>query len=262
MLPRGLIFLASLWLIGSWQLSLGGIAPIQPTSTAYVPGVRMMVQCLAIGVIVAWPLLRLSEAPCSWSVRRSLVDLIALVALVQIVIWPLRLVTPWSIARLVAIDLTLVSWMAIVGAIIAISSRSSLRRIADTSGMVPAEAPPGRCRTIGMLLILAVALGGPLIAGLPAHRSIESIDLLASVRASMVATSPFVALHALASTGAGPLREPERIVTIAAMLAAVLAWLGLWTVMFSGRDAGRDRGRTLGIACEVASPAPGPYPDR
>ena len=62
-LPRGLIFLASIWLIGSWFITIGLRTPIQPVSASYTPAVRMMLLCMVVGLMVGWPLLRLSLAP-------------------------------------------------------------------------------------------------------------------------------------------------------------------------------------------------------
>lgn len=100
-LPRGLIFLSSLWLVGSWLVAIGIQPPVQPSSASYTPGVRLLLDCIAAGVTVAWPLLRFSQPACAWPIRRAVLDLIVLAALIQIVVWPMRLVTPWSVARTV-----------------------------------------------------------------------------------------------------------------------------------------------------------------
>ena len=59
-LPRGLIFLASLWLIASWIMALGLRTPLQPSSAAFTPGVRMMLLSVTIGLMMGWPLLLLT----------------------------------------------------------------------------------------------------------------------------------------------------------------------------------------------------------
>ncbi|MHC5025110.1 MAG: hypothetical protein ACYTGG_14600, partial [Planctomycetota bacterium] len=110
-LPRGLIFLSSLWLIGSWGLSIGLRRPVEPSSASYTPGVRMMLLCVAIGIMIAWPLLRLSQRSTPRPLAQTLLDLTVLAALIQVVIWPLRLVTPWSPQRTAAVDATLLGWM-------------------------------------------------------------------------------------------------------------------------------------------------------
>ena len=51
-LPRGLILLASLWLVVSWVLTMGFQAPVEASSASYTPGVRIMVVCMALGMVV------------------------------------------------------------------------------------------------------------------------------------------------------------------------------------------------------------------
>ena len=50
LLPRGLILLASLWLIVSWQVAIGVQAPVEVSSASYTPGVRLMLICVVIGL--------------------------------------------------------------------------------------------------------------------------------------------------------------------------------------------------------------------
>lgn len=137
-LPRGLIFLGSLWLIGSWLVAIGLHSPLQPVSASYTPGVRMMIYCLVIGLVVGWPLLRLSQEATASPIRQTLLDAIALTALIQIVIWPLRLVTPWSPLRTAALDATLVAWALIAAAFVASAagSRSAAPRCLAIAGCV------------------------------------------------------------------------------------------------------------------------------
>ena len=98
-LPRALIFLASLWLIGSWFLAIGVRPPVQPSASSYEPGVRLMLLCVTTGLMIGWPLLRLSQATSPAPLRQTLLDLVVLLSMAQVVIWLLRLVTTWSPAR-------------------------------------------------------------------------------------------------------------------------------------------------------------------
>lgn len=201
-LPRGLIFLASLWLVGSWLAAIGIQPPVQPSSASYTPGVRLLLDCIAAGVTVAWPLMRLSQPRCEWPVRRALLDLIVLAALIQIVVWPMRLVTPWSVARTVAIDATLVGWAALIAAIVA------------AAGGAGAGA-----RSIAMAACVVLAGLGPLVA-LVANRLGGTPGLVAS----LTLTSPFTLLRSL--TGAGPtgLGVNHAVLALAPSVAACGAW--------------------------------------
>jgi hypothetical protein len=127
-MPRGLVLLASLWIFASWELSIGLRPPPIPSVASYLPGIRLMVACLAVGLCAGWPLLRLSGPRERWPALRVLVDLVALAALVHVVLWPLRLATPWAPARLALMDLLLFAWTALAGAIVALGVASSSAR--------------------------------------------------------------------------------------------------------------------------------------
>ena len=118
-LPRGLIFLSSLWLIVSWLLAIGLRAPVQPSSASYTPAIREMLLCVTIGLMIGWPLLRLSQTCPPYPIRQTLLDLVVLLGLLQVVVWPLRLVTNWTPLRTAAIDATITGWHLLAGALVA-----------------------------------------------------------------------------------------------------------------------------------------------
>ena len=118
-LPRGLIFLASAWLLVSWLIAVGLRPPIHPSTSVYKPAAQVLLTSIVLGGIIAWPLLRLSGPVRDRPIAQALLDLVSLCVLIQIVLWPLRLVTSWSIARLLLIDLSICAWLTTAGAIIA-----------------------------------------------------------------------------------------------------------------------------------------------
>ena len=211
-LPRGLIFLASLWLIGCWLLTIGVDTPIQPVSASYTPAVRLMLLCVSIGLLIAWPLLRLSQRWTPFPLQATALDLLVLLSLVQVVLWPLRLVTPWSIGRTTAIDAAISSWLIIVGAIVAAA-------IGRRSNGV---------RQLAMISCVLICLAGPLF--LP---FLDDLDSDAGVR---IIASPLVAVYSLGEgAGAQPSAEQWRFIAIIGT-AAVLTWAGL-LLMLRGRGA-------------------------
>ncbi len=147
-LPRGLIFLASIWLVVSWAVAIGFRTPVEASSASYTPGVRLMLISAAIGLIIGWPLLRVSQSRAEYPMTQTLLDLIVLLALVQVVIWPLRLVTPWSPARTAALDATLVVWTILAGALVASATGS------DRTGP----------RNIAIIACVTMCLAGPVLA--------------------------------------------------------------------------------------------------
>lgn len=155
-MPRGLVLLASLWIFASWALSVGLRRPVAPSLASYAPGVRVLVACLAVGLCAAWPLLRLSGPRQRWPMATVLLDLVALVTLVQVAIWPMRLTTAWTPARLAMIDAQMFAWAALCAAPLAVALDSS----------------NPRARTATMAACLAVC-----VLGLPMRLGAASLGL-------------------------------------------------------------------------------------
>lgn len=119
-LPRGLVFGGSIWVAASWLVAIGVRPPLQPTSTAYTPAARMLIVALTIGVVVAWPLARFSTASPRRPIAAAMLDTVTLLALTQIVLWPLRLVTSWTVPRLSILAIDLLATSVLVGGLIAL----------------------------------------------------------------------------------------------------------------------------------------------
>ena len=193
LMPRSLIFFASLWLIGSWMLAIGFRPPVQPSAASYEPGVRLMLLCVSTGLMIAWPLFRLSQVESPHPLRQTMLDLVVLLSMVQIVIWPLRLVTTWSLLRAAAIDITLAGWVLIIGAIIASATGAS----------------KGGPRSLAMLACLCLT-------------NVNGVAL--------IELSPFMAVRSLGDGGGSPLTI-EQWRGICLLLAAVVAvWAALGAV--------------------------------
>jgi hypothetical protein len=203
LLPRGLIFLSSLWLIGSWILALGVRAPVQPSSASYTPGVRMMLLCVTVGLMIGWPLLRLSQSSPAYPIRQTLLDLMVLLGLVQVVVWPLRLVTNWTPWRTAAIDATMAGWVMIAGAIVA-------------AGIMSNRSGP---RILAMLACVSLCLLGPALAWLGVMTGVDAMQL--------VRLSPFMAMRTLAeASGSQPALDQWRWIALLA-IAATAVWIAL-----------------------------------
>lgn len=212
-LPRALIFLASIWLIGSWILSIGLRQPVHPASASFEPAVRLMLVCLATGLMIAWPLLRLSQSPTPYPFRQTILDLLVLLAMLQVVIWPLRVVTSWSVLRTASIDATLCGWVLIIGALI-------------TSALLSDRRGP---RTFAMIAAVLLCLAGPAAAALAGVLG----------EASMIVTGgPLMSIRELGD-GSSPrvsVAHWQRIGLL--FLAAVTSWslLSLWALMRTKRE--------------------------
>jgi hypothetical protein len=135
-----------------------------------------MLMCVTIGLIIAWPLLRLSQTRPWRALGQTWLDLLVLLGLVQVVIWPLRLVTSWTPWRTAAIDATITGWLILTGAIIA-------------SAITTDRAGP---RILAMIACLAMCLLGPALAWLGVLTGVHAIDL--------VSLSPLLAVRTLSET--------------------------------------------------------------
>ncbi len=220
-LPRGLILLASLWLVVSWTVAIGFRTPVEATSASYTPGVRLMLISAAIGLIIAWPLLRLSQTATPFPVRQTILDLIVLVALLQVVIWPLRLVTPWTTARTAALDATLLAWAALAGAFVASAVGS------------PRAGP----RNLAIAACVGVCLIGPLLA-------LASLIVAPSsgLTPRLLNRGPLLEVHALGQGGGTP-PDPATWGWIGLVaIAAAFAWCGLTGALLT-RSRGQDDAR-------------------
>lgn len=203
LLPRGLILLACGWLIGSWLLSIGVRPPVEPSSASYTPSVRLMLVYIGIGLMIGWPLLRLSQTAIQRPIVQTVLDLTVLLSLIQVVIWPLRLVTPWTLGRTAALDATLVGWTILAGAVVASavgSRRTGVRNLAITA-------------------CLAMCLGGPALDIVAAFvgRSAEK----------MMNIGPLTAVYDLAKGGPAPVTSKQLLVIGMPVIAAGLAWTAL-----------------------------------
>ncbi|MBT8485648.1 MAG: hypothetical protein HKO59_04925 [Phycisphaerales bacterium] len=179
-LPRALIFLASLWLIGSWLIAIGPMHPVHPSSASYEHGLRIMLLSLTTGVMIGWPLLRLSQTSSSAPIRQTILDVVVMLAMLQVVLWPLRLLTTWSLSRTAAIDASLTGWLLLAAAIVAAAT--------GTPRPGPRALAMGAC--VGMCLL------GPMLA---------CIGLLTGgLSMSLIELSPLMAVRTLGDGGAAP----------------------------------------------------------
>lgn len=219
-LPRGLILAASLWLVISWAVGIGFRPPVEASSASYTPGVRLVVLCAALGLVIAWPLLRLSQPATAFPVRQTLLDLVVLLALVQVVLWPLRLVTPWSASRTAALDATLVAWTVLAGAMVASAIGSS-------------RSGPRHLAIIGCL---AMCLGGPAMAMTAARlRPTEEVSQ------RLLHSGPLLEVHGLSEGGGTPPRPAQWTWIALVGLAGLAAWAVVLLWLAHARARAQER---------------------
>ena len=119
-IPRGLVMLTAGWVFLSWIWLFGLTPPVQAQAASYAPSIRLLFASIGVGIGVAWPLLRLSGRASSAPIAQCTCDALAVTVILQVVIWPLRLVTNWTLTRTLVLD------AAITLSIITIASVLSL----------------------------------------------------------------------------------------------------------------------------------------
>jgi len=148
------VLLSAVWIAVSWLVSFGLRMPLQISAGALTPGVRSMLICCGLGALVAWPMLRLCQAPPRTPVRSTLLDAMTVIVLLQTVLWPLRLATTWVPARTALIDAVLAAHVLACCGIVtaALPWRSGIARgIAMIGCLLVAAGPPSVMAAMGFM---------------------------------------------------------------------------------------------------------------
>ncbi|MFM7135168.1 MAG: hypothetical protein ACKO0W_12735, partial [Planctomycetota bacterium] len=162
--------LAAAWIFLAWIIIFGCKPPVQPHAASYADGLQLLFAMIAVGTSVLWPLLRLSGRPSSAPILQALFDAFAILVLLQVVVWPLRLVSNWTIERSIAIDCALAAALFTTAAILGIAQGkhgSRPRTIAMAVVVVLASIPPliERAGSADDAFLPFAALSGPLLLG-------------------------------------------------------------------------------------------------
>ncbi len=236
LVPRGLVVLAALWIFLSWILLFGIRPPVQPQAASYGPSLEILFVSIGVGVAIGWPLLRLSARPSRAPILQAMLDGLSLVVLVQVVVWPLRLVTSWTLTRTLCVIGAFAAAVAITAALLGAvqGSRSARRR---TVGMLASAC--------AALLPFALAVAAEWFApsaepsfGDPSTVEAESrgwLDALVPVSAPML-------LRRFASPT--PLDPPSA--DLAILRTALVVAIFAWTVLLTARVRRLARGRPEG----------------
>jgi len=240
---RYLVMLWSIFLLIVWSV----LTRFNPKVD---PGViRQTLVMGMIGLLVLWPVFRLTEMPgfpsClsiappgskpwRWVTREMFIDWFCLWLVLQPMIWPLRLSAKWSLDQTLWIVATMSAWSLLAGAITAWGCRWDCRVH----------------RTLAMIGCLAVLLLEPLLMGLLNWNRMPG----SSVTLPMALT-PIPALWAMTvkSIDWNPQPWEARIACIAVL--ALVGWILLYFVPLP-KNA-RESACGLG-ACEI----PSRHPDR
>ena len=188
--PRGLVMIAAIWVFLSWVLLFGIRPPIQPQTASYGPTLELLFISIGVGVAIGWPLLRLSARPSRAPIGQALFDGLALILLMQVVIWPLRLVSNWTIPRMWLILASLGAAIALTGALLAATQGSTNRAT--------------RTRAMTLAVVIALApLGVRLVGEFVSPSGSPIFDVSPSGTSSGASSGPSSGPSSGASSGAG-----------------------------------------------------------
>ena len=209
-LPRDLILAACLWIAGAWTYAIGLGSPVNPVAASYSDALVMMCLLAMFGITLGWPLLRMCGTRFTRPFTQTWLDMIVLTCAIQVTIWPLRLLSTWSVSQTILISCALVAWMFIAGAFV----------------LVGASSRRGSTRSLVMLCLMILITVGSLVTtdgAIPWWSPLDSIVQSTKPDTSTIATENMWA-------GAGPL--------VSTMVAAAGFWLVASGALLMHLDSG------------------------
>ena len=120
------------------------MTPSTATRASVAHAVQSFTLMVAAGAVVAWPLARLSLRTPRSILRTVVLDVITIVVLVHVTIFPLRAISGWSRDRLLLLDASLMSAIAIAASVLLIGLRTdrTVRRMLAGLAIVLLAAGP------------------------------------------------------------------------------------------------------------------------
>lgn len=213
--PRVFAFFWTFYVLLAVAGSLSWVARFTTiTAGTYGPAARIMLVVVAVGMIVLWPMTRLSQAsPTMHPALASFLDLLVVQAPVQIVVWPLVILAGWPADIVLGLSAMFAAWGVLTGGVVAVglSGRSI-------------DGPRDRGlweRSGWMLVALGLAFGAVLMQWL-------LTALGRAVPAWVLMSSPVTAIPALTGRGlSGPSAPVSRVqwdTIVGTLSLAVLLW--------------------------------------
>jgi hypothetical protein len=195
-----------------------------------------MVEIMAVGIAVLWPMVRLSQEPARRPLKAMVLDIIVIVGPVQAVVWPQALswMAAWPLEVVLLLDAFLVGWTVLIGGLLAVYF-----------------ARPRLARWGMMALILLLVLVGPLIAALMSPSPGRVMDpAMSPAPVQWLMTSPLTGVYEITRdrSWTGQFARVDMRHLVGVMLvwgAGMLVWLAAMTLHMKspGESGGVARGR-------------------
>lgn len=153
--PRVFAFLWTLFLLGATLLGFGSLGAIgMIDADTYRAVARIILVSVAVGVVIVWPMTRLSQVtPVRHGTRAAFIDFIVIALPLQAVVLPqVFLPFGWNWMIVVALSAILIAWTFAIAGVLA---------IAFTHGGSRAVRSPPTRGWLWMLVIVVAAFGVP-----------------------------------------------------------------------------------------------------
>lgn len=161
------------WLMASWLLCLAAFPPratelnvarsALDQAQRHLPAVRGTLVAAIIGISLVWPALRLTQQKTDRPALRCAGDLLSMLLVLQVVIWPLRVLVHWTIWQTVWIDLVIIGWSLPIGLWVYLG----LRRAGSA------------VRLLAMVMCLATLIGPPMVGVIIDQPSLAAVNPIA-----------------------------------------------------------------------------------
>jgi hypothetical protein len=229
--PRTFAAVWLLFLFAATILSVGAVGIFGLVSTdVYRPAARAMLEIIAVGVVILWPMVRLSQEAPKHPMRSLLSDALVVLIPAQAVIWPQALtwMAGWPTNVVAAVAALIAGWGLLIAGLVAIYFNRSPSAHAEgvaslRAGGGSSHAPLPRWAMMSLIILLVAA--GPLVLALRPQSPKPSADWLMS--------SPLTAVYELTRdrswTGqSAAIDQRHRVALWLLWLAAAGVWGLAW----------------------------------
>ncbi len=102
------------WLLCSWAINWMIDGPVFTSNDNMLPVVRWMMMSAMLGMTLIWPACRLTWCCETKPAARAWWDFVCLMLVLQVVVWPLRLLVNWSNAQVWWINIVVAAWSLLI----------------------------------------------------------------------------------------------------------------------------------------------------
>jgi hypothetical protein len=134
--PRVFALLWTIFLFAATGITmLAVVARGMPGADTMRPAARALMVCIAAGIVIVWPLIRLSQHRDEQPIGGMVHDLIVLLVPVQAVVWPQTMwwLARWPLEIVAALALEFTAWSLVIGGVLVMAYASERPRCAASS---------------------------------------------------------------------------------------------------------------------------------